>query len=226
MLFELVISPWPLVLWVVFRTVGPDRAYPLETLLNILRGPDKDIFAWDGGDDAELHQILVRNNQRGLYPQDWNRYMIEIDLGTWLYIRNKTSKVYQPRSASGGLSIRLAASSLLFCSELNDLQCIMAPLDIGLDQFPFDVIAHVANKDYEEHQTPVDVKSEEFWAGTHLRGWLLASSRNLCHTVWNASTHMSVLERVQCIHLILSLVRRKCIYSHLASRIVNHRRTE
>ncbi|KAJ7023489.1 hypothetical protein C8F04DRAFT_180046 [Mycena alexandri] len=87
--------------------------------------------------------------------------MIEIDLGTWLYIRHETSKPHRPRSASDALSIRLAASSLLFCSELNDLQSIMAPLDIGLDQFPFDVIAHVANKDYQEHQTPVNVKSEE-----------------------------------------------------------------
>ncbi|KAF8150325.1 hypothetical protein K438DRAFT_1988635 [Mycena galopus ATCC 62051] len=70
-IFEFVVTPWPLILWVAFRTLAKDRPYPLETFLDILRGPDHNLFTWDLDDQTHLFTILY-NDSLGLYPQDWN----------------------------------------------------------------------------------------------------------------------------------------------------------
>ncbi|KAJ7842794.1 hypothetical protein B0H14DRAFT_2779851, partial [Mycena olivaceomarginata] len=102
-LFELVVSPWPLMLWVAFRTVVHGRTGILWRFLRILRGPNRDLFTWDDIDAAVLYQALVKDSELGLLPRAWHRYMVEIDLRTWLQIRDITWTVCRPRSQSENL---------------------------------------------------------------------------------------------------------------------------
>jgi hypothetical protein len=80
-LYELAVPLWPLIHWVTFRAAANDRTDLLPSFLGILRGPDKDLFAWDNEDDLGLYLEF-------LLPQDWIGYMVEIDLGTWMQIRD------------------------------------------------------------------------------------------------------------------------------------------
>ncbi|KAJ7915878.1 hypothetical protein B0H13DRAFT_1871625 [Mycena leptocephala] len=198
-LFELIVPPWPFILWVVFRTVGNNGTEPLQTFLDILRGPDQDLFTWDNADnDFLLYRILVNYSQLGLYPQDWNRYMI----------RNMTRTVDRPRREPDDLLIRLAAVSLRFSSALIIPQSILAPLGMTFDSYPFSAIALVVDKNYKKQSTPNDLGFKELWADPDLGKWLLARSQDLCHAIWHTSSPMTTLERVQSIHLGLTVPTR------------------
>jgi hypothetical protein len=85
-LYELVIPLWPLILWVAFRTMVNGQTDVLQTFLDNL-STDQDLFAWDDADHVILVRIAAkRTGLLGLYLQDWNQYMMEIDLETWLQI--------------------------------------------------------------------------------------------------------------------------------------------
>jgi hypothetical protein len=89
-LYELVVRPWPLFLWVVYRTGANDQAEYLTTFMDILRGPYQDLFTWDEVDDSNFFWVLANKHQLTLYPQDWIKFMVEIPLKTWLQINNMT----------------------------------------------------------------------------------------------------------------------------------------
>jgi hypothetical protein len=203
-LFDLVVSPWPLILWVTFRKMV-DRTDPLQIFLDILRGPNRDLYAWDDVDDLELHQALAKDNKLGLYPQEWNQYMVEIDFKTWLQIRNMTRVATRSRARWGpdNLRIRLAALALAFSSTLDGSRNIL-PLNIGLNLFPFSVMTNVVHKNYKDMAASGRLLSKEFWEGPNLIRWLSTCSHDICHTIWHTSSHMSVLQRVQSMHLILT----------------------
>jgi hypothetical protein len=200
--FELVVPPWPLILWVVFRMAAKERIDLLQAFLDILHGPDHDLFTWDRDDNLDLCQALERENRFGLYPQDWNRYMVEIDFTTWRQIGNMTWTVRRPRLQPDDLRIRLAAVSLVFSSTMG-VPCsiprsIQVPLCISLDLFPFDTIARVANKNYKQQST-------ELSAIQNLNNWLSVCSENLCHSIWHTSHHMTTLWRVQSMYLVMTV---------------------
>lgn len=206
-LYELVVSPWPLTLWVNFRTVVNNRTDVLQLFLDILRGPDEDLdlFTRDDDDDSDLYQVLVKENQLGLYPCEWGQYMVEIDLKTWLQISNLTWTAHRPcRGLFEDMKIRLAAVTLRYSLTLTSSENILAPLDVYFDHFPFTTMAYVVDKNYKERSTVVDFESEEFWASLNLENWLSARNEVLCHAVWHTSSRISVLERVQCMHLVLT----------------------
>jgi hypothetical protein len=202
-LFELVVSPWPLILWVAFRAVINDRTDLLQTFLDIVRGPDEDLFAWDDVDDTIFYQALMKERELGLFPQDWNQYMVQIDIRAWLQIKNTTWTVYRPRYEPENLWIRLAAVSLRFSSSLSIPQNILSPFDLSLDQFPFASVAHVILKNYQKQLPFCNFESKEFWASPNLGNWLSASTQDLCNAIWLTSSKMSILRRVQLIHLVL-----------------------
>ncbi|KAJ7876999.1 hypothetical protein B0H13DRAFT_2279376 [Mycena leptocephala] len=84
------------------KTGGPTyilkEIQPHFTFLDIVRGPDEDLFAWDDVDDTIFYQALVKERELGLFPQDWNQYMVQIDIRTWLQIKNTTWTVYRPHT--------------------------------------------------------------------------------------------------------------------------------
>jgi hypothetical protein len=169
-LYDLVVSPWPLILWVAFRTMVKDQTDILQTFLDILAGRDSDLFAWDDDDEFDLLLIVAKGDgQLGLYPQDWNGYMVELDLKTWLKINNMTRRTCsRPRHGHEDLNIRLAAVSLIYSGTSIVSQNILAPLDITLDDFPFATMARVVDQNYKEQFSQPNFESEEFWSTPNL----------------------------------------------------------
>ncbi|KAJ7238061.1 hypothetical protein B0H12DRAFT_101006 [Mycena haematopus] len=196
-LYELVVSPWPLILWVNFRTVVHDRPNHVQTFLDILRGPEVDLFARDDGDDSDLYRILVKEDGRlGLYPCEWSQFMVEIDLKTWLQISNMTWTVSRPgRGLSDNMKIHLVA---VYSSTSISADNILAPLDIHFNHFPFTSIAGVRD---QERLTLTNIESEDFWASANLENWLSSQSESLCHAVWHTSPRMSVRSLLVSAHL-------------------------
>jgi hypothetical protein len=218
-LFELIVPPWPLILWVVFRSVVNNRTEPLQTFLDLLCGTDQDIFTWDNADVFLLYRNLLKDGQLGIYPRDWNRYMVDIDFRTWLQIRKMTRTVPdRPRRGPDDLKIRLAAASLIFSPEIcaSTLHNILAPLHLSLDCHPFVTISQVANPNYKEQTTLGNLDSEEFWVGTNLRNQLSVRSQNLSHTLWCTPLRMSILERVQYMHLALTVLPQVSTFSRVS----------
>jgi hypothetical protein len=203
-LFELIVSPWPLILWVAFRTVAKDQQAPLQTFLSILRGPDHDLFVWDSIDHSDLLRDLLDDSRLALYPRDWNEYMVELDFITWEEIRDTTQTDKRLRFKPDDLRIRLGAASLLFSTALRVPQIILAPLHITLDRFPFTIMAHVVKTDYKEHPASGNFESKEFWAHSNLENWLWARVQDLCHAIWHTPSDMTTLETVQTMHFVLT----------------------
>jgi hypothetical protein len=183
-----------------------DGIDPLETFLDILCGPDQDLFIWDDADESELYRVLAQDNAVGLYPEDWNQYMVEIDFPTWLQIRDMTRTRARPSYGADDLSIRLAAVSFRFTSALNAPQSILAPLNITFNRFPFTTISQAIDKNYKKQSTLSNFELKEFWTSSNLNNWLLASSQKLCHAIWHTFHNMSVLERVQAMYLALTVL--------------------
>ncbi|KAJ7113541.1 hypothetical protein C8R44DRAFT_855957 [Mycena epipterygia] len=78
-LYGLVCSPWPLILWVAFHTIS-NETDPLRGFLDIL-GKDSDsshakIFAWDNTDDVELMRHV--DWPSAIHLDSWGQYMVEI----------------------------------------------------------------------------------------------------------------------------------------------------
>ncbi|KAJ7828709.1 hypothetical protein B0H13DRAFT_2373054 [Mycena leptocephala] len=207
-LYELVVPLWPLILWVAFRTMMNDQTDVLQIFLDSLNtiSLDQNLFIWDDNDDADLGLVVMKDTDLlGLYPQDWNQYMVEIDLETWVQITRMTWIAREdnphPRFTDDLMSrittlfIRWPSSPTAF------FQNIVAPLDLSFDQFLFAFMVHVVDENYKERSTPADFKSEEFWTTQNLEDWLSARSEILCCAAWQTSS--SILERVQAKDLIL-----------------------
>ncbi|KAJ7878791.1 hypothetical protein B0H14DRAFT_1629169 [Mycena olivaceomarginata] len=54
LLYELFVPSWPLFHWVVYRTRANNQAEYLTTFMDILRGPDQDLFTWDDADNSKF----------------------------------------------------------------------------------------------------------------------------------------------------------------------------
>ncbi|KAF7377569.1 Protein kinase domain-containing protein [Mycena sanguinolenta] len=230
LLYELVVPRWPLIHWVAFRTVV-DNPVDHEAFLKVLsRGPDQDLFIWDPVDESELCRVLAKGN---MYTQDWNRYMLEIDLQNWLRIGSTTWIARRIRHRSDDMKIRLVALLLthasariatrnifvqhnvnidsLFTSKPAAFQNILAPLNVSLNNFLFISIASVMAEDYQERSTLTDLESVEFWASSNLTTWLLTQSEKLCRTIWHASPRSSLSERVQDMYLAFNRLPRNLV---------------
>ncbi|KAF7362739.1 Protein kinase domain-containing protein [Mycena venus] len=226
-LLELIVPPWLLILWVIFLTAAADRTQSVVAFLEILQGPDHDLFAWDYANESDhLSLIFSNDSQIGLYPKNWMRsvveidfktwteirntawtkgplafYMDEIDLKTWMEIMNTTWTKGQLPFDQDDLKIRLTAASLLLSTTTRPPQDIIAPLHITLDHFPFTVMADVVDEKRLVFPSSRDIDCKEFWAASNLDGWLLWKGQLLCEIVWQSASHMTTLERIQFMHL-------------------------
>ncbi|KAJ6592820.1 hypothetical protein B0H19DRAFT_1010315 [Mycena capillaripes] len=178
-----------------------DQTNPLQAFLDFLRGPNGDLFAWDDVDNAILYRALVTYSELGLFPRDWNQYMVEIDFATWRQIIAMTRTVDRPRRQPENLWIRLAAVSVEFSATLTIPRNILAPFNLSPDQFPLGFIADVVHKNYKTQCALVIFESKAFWAASNLRLWLSACCQDLCRAIW-LSSHLTVLERVQFMYAV------------------------
>ncbi|KAJ7093746.1 kinase-like domain-containing protein [Mycena epipterygia] len=204
-LYELVVPLWPLLLWVAFRTMVNDRTDVLQTFLDSLNTSslDQDLFTWDDQDESALLLAVKNTALHGSYPQDWNQYMVEIDLETWSQIRQMTNRPNDIPSARQDLMGRIAALFIRWpSSPIAFFQNVVAPLDISFDHSLFAFMARTVDENYKERSTPADFESEEFWTTQNLEDWLLARSEVLCRAAWQVSS--STLERVQIMDLVLN----------------------
>jgi hypothetical protein len=172
-LYKLVVPPWPLLLWVAYRTAANDRSERLTTFVEMIRGPgpdDQDLVTWAEEDDSRLSRILSRAEDRGgLYPRDWSEYMVEIPLETWRQINSLTWRQNRPRIGSDydyDLKIRVTAVLLQYSIPITGKN-ILATL--GIDDTAFDTMARTIDEDYQNPLTVTNFDSEEFWASESLK---------------------------------------------------------
>jgi hypothetical protein len=207
----------------------PDRTNPLQAFLDFLRGPNEDLFAWDDVDNAVLYRALVQHSKLGLFPRDWNQYMVEIDLVTWRQITAMTRTVNRPRRQPENLWIRLAAVSVEFSARLTTPQNILAPFNLSPDQFPLGFIADVVHNNYKTQCALGTFESKEFWAAANLKLWLSARCQDVCRAIW-ISSRLSVLERVQFMYAVCdrTVLPKVNTFFHLCyfSRELTSKRTE
>lgn len=228
-LYELVVPRWPLIHWVAFRMVMDVQADRFGSFLDLLHGPDRDLFAWDDKDDAKICQLLLKDDARlELYSQDWEQYMVELDLQVWQQINSMTRIATRNRRGfeQCDMRIRLTAMLLKYSSTLgtfpviayrrdflrpsgtflSSARRILAPLQsISIfDDLSFAIMASVVEQHHKELSTPADFESAEFWATPHLWNWLSNRQETLCHTIWRTSPQLSVLSRVQIMELVLN----------------------
>ncbi|KAJ7883532.1 kinase-like domain-containing protein [Mycena olivaceomarginata] len=199
-LYELVVPAWPLFLWVVYRTGANDRAEYLTTFMDILHGPDQDLFTWDEVDDSNFLEFLgalANKHQLTLYPQDWIKFMVEIPLKTWLQINNMT----RINSRAFGWNIdtpcRVTAVLLKYLPMPMTREKVLTTLGIELEDYgiPFDTMARAVYRDHENWSALANFNLEQFWTSASLKDWLSACDEALCHGVWH--TPIPLLERVQ-----------------------------
>ncbi|KAJ7113462.1 hypothetical protein C8R44DRAFT_710619 [Mycena epipterygia] len=190
-LYGLVCTPWPLVLWVAFRTIRSE-ADPLPAFLEILRKDSSraKVFAWDDNDDVKLMRHV--DWPSAIQPEFWGQYMLEIPPKVWLRIRNlmwtpSRSSCRSSTSSDDDLSIRLA-TLFLTCSTSPFIapDIVLAPLGISFDNSIFASLGSVINKDKKDHITPANFDSPDFWASPKLESWLMDGTRSeeLCQAVW------------------------------------------
>ncbi|KAJ7038889.1 hypothetical protein C8F04DRAFT_1321498 [Mycena alexandri] len=204
-LYELTVSPWPLIFWVAFREVVNDRT--TQSFLDILgTSENHDVFVWDEDDDLDLYLALPRDvgGGLGLYPSEWSRSMVDIDLRTWRQIDGMTRTMDQLRRGSDDIRIRLVAVLLRYSSTLVVPLNMFSPLDIGFEELPFASIARAVATDYKAQASLADLESEQFWLSSELDSWPLQRGEDICHEVWHTSPHMSVLQRVESMYLVLT----------------------
>ncbi|KAJ7038897.1 hypothetical protein C8F04DRAFT_1087915 [Mycena alexandri] len=203
-LYELVVSPWPLTFWTTFRAVVNDKT-DLLAFLDILACNDE-LFAWDDDDDLNLHCVLVAgvDHRPGLYPRDWGQLMVEIDLGSWCRINEMTRTKDQLGRGSDDWRIRLAAIILRYSGSLTVPQNVLTPLNISLDEFPYTSVSRAVATTYKTQTHEADFESEQFWAGPELQHWVLKRGEDLCRGIWRRSPHLSALQQVETMHLVLT----------------------
>jgi hypothetical protein len=183
---------------VVYRTGANDRAEYLTTFMDILRGPDQDLFTWDDVDNSKFLWVLANKHQLTLYPQDWNEFMVEIPLKTWLQINNMTQiDTREWTSTDDDTPFRVAAVLLKYLPIPMAREKILPTLGIELEDYgiAFDIMACAVDRDYQNWSALANFDLEEFWTSASLEDWLSACDEALCHGVWH--TPMPLLERVQ-----------------------------
>jgi hypothetical protein len=217
LLYELIVPSWPLFHWVVYRTGANDQAEYLTTFMDILCGPDPDLFTWDDADSSKLIRVLANKPQLTLYPQDWIKFAVEIPLKTWLEINSMTriNNRLGWDSTDDDTPFRVAAVLLKYLPVPMAREKVLTTLGIGLEYYriTFDIMARAVDRDHQNWSALANFDLEEFWTSASLKDWLLACDEALCHGVWH--TPMPLLEQVQLMIQAYSIL--PCVSSSLLS---------
>ncbi|KAJ7041068.1 hypothetical protein C8F04DRAFT_188278 [Mycena alexandri] len=179
-LYRLVVPGWPLTLWMAFRA---SNDIDVPKFLDILQDP--------------VHRDVILNDEDFFYGEIWADYAVEIDLSTWLQIRNTAWKGGQ---RAFDYNVRVAAACLIFSPAPDSLVFSETVLRrLGISEFPFDTIALIVSRDYKPKSNSAQFASKEFWTSQNLENWIATRRLDFCHAVWQTS-NLSVLERLTVIN--------------------------
>ncbi|KAJ7767657.1 kinase-like domain-containing protein [Mycena metata] len=215
-LYKIVVTPWPLILWMAFRA---SNGVDVPTFLNTLRDQScEDIIQlqnWDD-EDSSLDVLLVgAESQTRIYPQEWMQYALEIDLRSWMEIRNTTRTTHH-RGFHPDIQICIAAACVIFSSPPGTRAFSQTVLNhLRIPNFPFNTITLVIDKDYKPSSNPPLFASKEFWTRPRLESWIATRRLDFCNVVWQTN-NLSNLERLEFISQALTapcLLQRLNIYT-------------
>ncbi|KAJ7779272.1 hypothetical protein B0H16DRAFT_810065 [Mycena metata] len=181
-LYRLVAPTWPLTLWMAFRA---SNNIHIPKFLDILQDPvHRDVIL----NDSDEHDPF-------LHWETWADYAVEIDLTTWLQIRNTVCK--RARCAFHR-DVRVAAACLIFSPSPESAFSQLVLEKLGISVYPFDIVTLVVSKHYEPRSNYAQFASKEFWTSQNLENWIETRRLDFCHAVWQTS-HLGVLERLSII---------------------------
>ncbi|KAJ6571609.1 kinase-like domain-containing protein [Mycena capillaripes] len=224
-LYGLVVSPWPLILWVTFRLMEPTAADSFHLFLDIIRSSvTTGVFTWDGTDDAWLsHRLSAMSKSTtdphgvawfNLYPAKWRQYMMELDPPRWRLIHDMTwSRSDRQRRFAPELEMKLRLAAV-FHTYSSTLSVLFAPIDIleplGFGSYLsfFDALAPSELKidgQLEPPRLPSD--SQDIWTIPALQQWLREWEKQLCRVAWHTTPDAShvPLNRIECMLLLFRL---------------------
>ncbi|KAJ7621324.1 kinase-like domain-containing protein [Roridomyces roridus] len=207
---EIVVPPWPVILWVAFRVFGGQQP---SAFLDLLQDPDnRDIVVWEPEDALYLFRLLTSYNNPSsggwsLYSA-WRQHMLEISLPEWSSICAMTRVELRSRTGNHGmeslseLKHRLCTFILLLSPDKFVVPTdIFKPLGIQTDQEPFYLVAQIINDRGSQHldlmrswmapspseeapeksQVNARFDSIDFWSVTNLEGWLSKHGHQVCY---------------------------------------------
>ncbi|KAJ7810942.1 hypothetical protein B0H14DRAFT_3756171 [Mycena olivaceomarginata] len=122
------------------------------------------------------------------WAQDWNEFMVEIPLKTWLQINNMTQIDNREwTSTDDDTPFRVAAVLLKYLPIPMAREKILPTLGIELEDYgiAFDIMACAVDRDYQNWSALANFDLEEFWTSASLEDWLSACDEALCHGVWH-----------------------------------------
>ncbi|KAJ7040669.1 hypothetical protein C8F04DRAFT_224402 [Mycena alexandri] len=181
-LYRLVVPGWPLTLWMAFRA---SNDIDVPKFLDILQDP--------------VHRDVVQNDKNDIFVswETWTDYAVEIDLSTWLQIRNTAWKRGQ---RAFDYIVRVTAACLIFSPAPDSLVFSETVLHyLGISEFPFNTIALIVSRDYKPKSNSAQFASKEFWTRRNLENWIATCRLDFCHAVWQTSK-VNVLERLTVIN--------------------------
>jgi hypothetical protein len=217
MIYEVVVSPWTLILWVLFRAVEVIQPGSLQAFFDTLRH-SPDLVAWDDEDDSFLTQTLAANASSAvsIYPASWHSDMVAINPEDWLTIRtmtwtpahrhHKQDKLTSTRIRFLGLCLEYSARQPSTVIPHHDL---LAPMGIRFEPSIFTSMVQGITGNYRR-TAPMTFDSHDFWVCSNLEHWLSDRREELCYTVWHANLSPSTFERAECMYFSLGMPAQVC----------------
>ncbi|KAJ7621228.1 kinase-like domain-containing protein [Roridomyces roridus] len=207
-IYELVVSPWPLVLWMAFCISENEEKDHLPDFLDFLRSSTHgEVFVWDNEDASYLLGILESH-----YPESWTiystwrPYIFEISLENWSMIHTMTHLTARSRglgTEASQLDNRLCALCLVLSPNADDWDTdeylkIFAPLeDETVEESAIRHVAEIMLGEQERADFAFDFDSVDGWSCSILESWLGGSCHDLCYSALLAESETSLLRRVE-----------------------------
>ncbi|KAJ7883463.1 hypothetical protein B0H14DRAFT_3432918 [Mycena olivaceomarginata] len=122
--------------------------------MDMIHGPDQDLFTWDDEDDRVFLEVLTTDQHRlTWYPQDWIKFIEEIPLKNWLQINNMTriDNRLERDSTDVDTYSRVATVMLKYLPAPVAREKILTTLGIELEDYgiAFDTMARAVDRDHQ-----------------------------------------------------------------------------
>ncbi|KAJ7235052.1 hypothetical protein C8J57DRAFT_144733 [Mycena rebaudengoi] len=161
-LYELVVSPWSLILWVTFRMFNHLSSDAIQLFLDTIQ--KESIFTGDTLQEVWLFRCLhlyaenhTAGNPWSLYPGTWQHYALELDLMMWQQISKITSAepIFRRHDIEYDTKLRLAGIFCMFASTTQlAINEVLEPLGFLPDLPFFDTALALPLCDQRERQAP------------------------------------------------------------------------
>ncbi|KAJ7797928.1 kinase-like domain-containing protein [Mycena olivaceomarginata] len=124
--YELVVPSWPLFHWVVFRAGANNQAECLTTFMDMIHGPDQDLFTWNDDDNCAFLEVLTTDKFRPTLDQNWSalanfdleEFWTSASLEDWLSACNEAlchGVWHTPMPFSERVQLMIQANNIIPC---------------------------------------------------------------------------------------------------------------